>query len=87
MTQALQGLRNQYLELQSSDGRKVDLSNSVISIEYFEDILVPSVSMKLEVISTVNIVSELMITGGESVVMDIETASGEFKFGELDVGR
>ena len=84
MTQALQGLRNQYLELQSSDGRKVDLSNAVTSIEYFEDILVPSVSMKLEVVSTVNIVSELMITGGESVAMDIETASGEFKFGELD---
>ena len=85
MSQALQGLRIQFLQLQSSkDGRKVDLSNAIRSIEYFEDILLPSISMKLEVVSTVNIVSELMITGGEMVAMDLETGSGEFKFGELD---
>ena len=58
MSQALQGLRIQFLQLQSSkDGRKVDLSNAIRSIEYFEDILLPSISMKLEVVSTVNIVS------------------------------
>tara|TARA_Y100000114_G_scaffold63925_1_gene58564 strand:+ start:981 stop:2408 length:1428 start_codon:yes stop_codon:yes gene_type:complete len=85
MVQALQGLRYQFCELQSQKtGRKVELSDRITSIEYFEDILVPSISMKMEVISTVNLVSELMITGGEMVVMELETGSGRFKFGEVD---
>ena len=99
MAQTVLGLGYQYFQLQSppkkntnpdsllayeASGRKVELSNAVRSIEYFEDILVPSVSMKIEVISTVNIVSELMITGGEMVAMDIQTGSGRFQFGELD---
>ena len=99
MAQTVLGLGYQYFQLQSppkkntnpdsllayeASGRKVELSNAVRSIEYFEDILTPSVSMKIEVISTVNIVSELMITGGEMVAMDIQTGSGRFQFGELD---
>ena len=91
MAQTVLGLGYQYFQLQSppkkntnpdsmlayeTSGRKVELSNAVRSIEYFEDILTPSVSMKIEVISTVNIVSELMITGGEMVAMDIQTGSG-----------
>ena len=85
MLQALQGLRYQFFELQSpKTGQRVNLSNATTSIEYFEDILVPSVSMKLEVRSTVNIVSELMITGGEMVAIEAETGSGKFKFGKVD---
>ena len=99
MAQTVLGLGYQYFQLQSPpkkntnpdsllayepSGRKVELSNAVRSIEYFEDILTPSVSMKIEVVSSINIVSELMITGGEMVAMDIETGSGRFQFGELD---
>ena len=98
MAQTVLGLGYQYFQLQSPPkkntnsnsmlaneaGRKVELSNAVRSIEYFEDILTPSVSMKIEVISSINIVSELMITGGEMVAMDIQTGSGRFQFGELD---
>ena len=99
MAQTVLGLGYQYFQLQSppkkntnpdsllayeASGRKVELSNAVRSIEYFEDILTPSVSMKIEVVSSINIVSELMITGGEMVAMDIETGSGRFQFGELD---
>ncbi len=85
MAQALQGLRYNLFQLQSPrTGQKVDLSRATTSIEYFEDILVPSISMKLEVTSTINIVSELLITGGEMVVIDAETGSGKFKFGKVD---
>ena len=85
MAQALQGLRYRYFQLQSvKTGNKVDLSRATTSIEYFEDILVPSISMKLEVVSTINIVSEIMITGGEMVAIEAETGSGTFQFGELD---
>ena len=98
MAQTVLGLGYQYFQLQSppkkntnpdsllvnEPGRKVNLDNACQSIEYFEDILTPSVSMKIEVVSTVNIVSELMITGGEMVAMDIQTGSGRFQFGELD---
>ncbi len=85
MVQAIQGLRIHFLEIQSTKtGKRVGLSNAVRSIEYFEDILSPSVSMQLNVISDVNVVSEILMTGGEMVAMDIETASGEFKFGVTD---
>ena len=85
MAQTLQGLRYRYFQLQSvKSGKKVDLSRATTSIEYFEDILVPSISMKLEVVSTINIVSEIMITGGEMVAIEAETGSGTFQFGELD---
>ena len=98
MAQTVLGLGYQYFQLQSppkkntnpdsllvnEPGRKVNLDNACQSIEYFEDILTPSVSMKIEVVSSVNIVSELMITGGEMVAMDIQTGSGRFQFGEID---
>ena len=85
MVQAIQGLRIHFLEIQSTKtGKRVGLSNAVRSIEYFEDILSPSVSMQLNVVSDVNVVSEILMTGGEMVAMDIETASGEFKFGVTD---
>ena len=44
MAQALQGLRYNLFELQSPrTGQRVDLSRATTSIEYFEDILVPSI--------------------------------------------
>ena len=78
MTLALTGLTFNAVELISLNGQRVDLSNSLLSADYFEDILSPCVTMVLSVTTTNGIYNGLPIRGGEKVVMDITTATGEF---------
>ena len=85
MLQTISGQRFKYAEIQSPEsGRRLDLSNALISMDYFEDCLLPFCSMTLTVKTTVNIVSELPITFGERFALDIETGSGRFVRGFLD---
>ena len=85
MAEALSALKYHYLMLESVDGSKrVDLTNAVQSTDYFEDILEPTVSMTLQIMTNLNLVSELPIRGGERVAMSYETASGTFTFGTED---
>ena len=85
MAEALSALKYHYLMLESVDGSKrIDLTNSVQSTDYFEDILEPTVSMTLQIMTNINLVSELPIRGGERVAMSYETASGTFTFGKED---
>jgi len=85
MAEALSALKYHYLMLESLDGSKrIDLTNSVQSTDYFEDILEPTVSMTLQIMTNINLVSELPIRGGERVAMSYETASGTFTFGKED---
>lgn len=85
MAEALSALKYHYLMLESVDGSKrVDLTNAVQSTDYFEDILEPTVSMTLQILTNINLVSELPIRGGERVAMSYETASGTFTFGTED---
>ena len=85
MAEALSALKYHYLMLESVDGSKrIDLTNAVQSTDYFEDILEPTVSMTLQVMTNINLVSELPIRGGERVAMSYETASGTFTFGKED---
>ena len=85
MAEALSALKYHYLMLESIDGSKrVDLTNAVQSTDYFEDILEPTVSMTLQILTNINLVSELPIRGGERVAMSYETASGTFTFGTED---
>lgn len=79
MAEAITGLRYQYIGIFSLDNKKkLDLTNSVTSIDYFEDILEPNITMTMSVTNTNGIVSGLPIRGGEQVIMEIETASGTF---------
>tara|TARA_B100000212_G_scaffold77734_1_gene55170 strand:- start:1513 stop:3075 length:1563 start_codon:yes stop_codon:yes gene_type:complete len=96
MVQTLQGLRPKILQIQSlQNGRKIDLaakasdrdgrgSSSCISVDHFEDILLPSIKLNLDVVTTYNLVSELPIDGMQMVALEFETGSGKFKLGELD---
>ena len=85
MAEALSALKYHYLMLESVDGSKrIDLTNAVQSTDYFEDILEPTVSMTLQIMTNINLVSELPIRGGERVAMSYETASGTFTFGKED---
>jgi hypothetical protein len=58
---------------------KIDLTNSIVFCDYFEDILSPCVTMTIQVAATYSIFNNLPIRGGEKVGIDIETLSGNFK--------
>ena len=79
MTVAVSGLRYQSVTIASLDGKnKIDLTNSITSVDYYEDILSPCITMTMEVINSYSIFNRLPIRGGESVSMEIETVSGTF---------
>ena len=60
-------------------GDSISLAGSTFSIDYFEDILEPAVTMQLTLNGSYNLVSELPIRGGEKVSIELELASGTFK--------
>ena len=79
MAIAVQGLRYQSVTIASLDGKiKKDLTNSITSIDYYEDILSPCITMTMDVTNIHSILNGLPIRGGESVSMEIETVSGTF---------
>ena len=80
MLQATTAVKYNTVNITSLDGKKkFDLTKQLVQTDYFEDILEPTVSVTLSIISTYNIVEELPIRGGEVVTIDIETYSGKFK--------
>ena len=87
MALASQALRYNYIFIQSSsEGKPIDLSRHIEYIEYFENIMSPTITMNIKISSTYNFVSSLPIRGGEMVSMEIETAAGTFKFGSFSGG-
>jgi hypothetical protein len=79
MAEAVRGYKPKEFIIQSLDGEKsIDITNSILSIDYFEDILKPDISMIIQVTNTYSIVSGLPVRGGERVYVDLETASGDF---------
>jgi len=79
MSVAVQGVSFNLLELFTQDGnKKVDITANVLSIDYYEDILSPCVMMTIDVASTLNLYNGLPIRGGEKVVMDLTTPTGDF---------
>jgi hypothetical protein len=84
MSEAYRGYKPKQFFITSMDGNKIDITNSILSIDYFEDILSPSVTMTVQVTNSYSIVSNLPIRGGEKVEIDIETASGDFTINDED---
>lgn len=68
--------------IQSLDGnRTIDISNSLISFDYYENLLSPCVTAKALIVNTTSLFTTLPIRGGEKVSLSFSTAFGEF---ELD---
>ena len=84
MSEAFRGYKPKEFIIESHEGQKIDITNSILGIDYFEDILTPSVNMAIQVTNRYSIVSELPIRGGEKVYVDIETASGDFTLNSED---
>ncbi len=68
------------LEIQSLDGKRLDISNSAVALDYFENILEPTVSMRIEVVNPYSIFNMMEIQGGEKVEIEIENKEGRFIF-------
>ena len=87
MSTRVQCLNYEYLQIENKKtGRKIDISNSVICSDYYEDMLQGYLVTTLFVQSTYNIVSELPLRTGfhEMVAMKYSTPSGTFTRGDLD---
>ena len=73
------GLKPVEIAIESLSGDSISLTGSTFSIDYFEDILEPAVTMQITLNGSYNLVSELPIRGGEKVNVELELASGTFK--------
>ena len=73
------GLKPVDIAIESKTGESIDLSTSTVFIDYFEDILEPTVSMQITLNGSYNLISELPIQGGEKVNIELELASGTFQ--------
>jgi hypothetical protein len=79
MSNALTTLKYNAVIIESLETKnKIDLTNSIAFIDYFEDILSPCVTMTIQVAATYTIFNSLPIRGGEKVAVDVETLSGNF---------
>jgi len=87
MALASQALKYNYVIIQPIGGNAVDLTAHLQYIEYFENIMSPTISMNMKISSAVNFVSDLPIRGGEKIAMEIETLSGTVKFGSFVKGE
>ena len=75
MSVALAGLEVIGAEIISANGNRVDFSNGIRDINYFEDILSPCCTMSITVDLGSRIVNSLPIRGGEKVVLNLRTAT------------
>ena len=84
MALASQALKYNYVVIQPIEGNAVDLTGHLQYIEYFENIMSPTISMNMKISSSFNFVSRLPIRGGEMIAMEVETLSGTLKFGTIE---
>lgn len=85
MALASQSLKYNYVDIQSpqSGTKPFDLTGHLEYIEYFENILSPTITMNIKLRSTYNFVSNLPIRGGEMIAIDLDTLLDKnFKFGK-----
>lgn len=80
MSEAVSGLKFNQVSIESVDGsNKIDITNSIVFVDYFEDILSPCVTMTMTLVNSSSLVNILPIRGGERVAIDVDTGFGNFK--------
>lgn len=80
MTVSVQGLKFNYFGIVPLGGDQtvIDLTNSILYADYFEDLLSPCITMTVELISSTSLFNILPIRGGEQVSLSIGTPRGDF---------
>ena len=74
MALASQVLKYNYVVIQPIGGTAIDLTAHLQYIEYFENIMSPTISMNMKISSTFNFVSKLPIRGGERIACLLYTS-------------
>jgi hypothetical protein len=83
MSAAVSSLNPRLFTITSLDGSKtIDLmgSSSLLFLDYYEDLLSPSIMLTVQVLCSTSILNVLPIRGGEAVALSITTAFGDFEF-------
>jgi hypothetical protein len=79
MSIAVAAFKPNYFGIQSLNGKNtVDVTNSLLFFDYFEDLLSPCVTAIAQIINSSSLFNILPIRGGEKVSISVNTASGEF---------
>ena len=83
MSVSLNYLKPREFTITSLNGQTtIDLmgSSSLLFLDYYEDLLSPSVMITAQIMNSTSILNRLPIRGGEAVSISIETFFGEFEF-------
>ena len=77
---SIAALRFKTINIQPLDEDKgaIELSNSVLAVSYFENILEPAITMQVVVASSSSLLNLIPIRGGEKVNFEIEVGNDEF---------
>ena len=79
MASVLEVLNYNAVIISTLDGsNQIDLTNSIVQSDYYEDLFSPSVLMTIDIASGYPVLEKLPIVGGEAVLFDVNTASGQF---------
>jgi hypothetical protein len=86
MAASVGAFKPNYFTIQTLDGSTtVDVTNSCLFFDYFEDILSPCVTAIAQLINSSSLFNILPIRGGEKVAISVDTAFGEFVLDDLYV--
>jgi hypothetical protein len=86
MSSSVSSFKPKFFTIQTLDGKKtVDVTNSCLFFDYFEDILSPCVTAIAQLINSSSLFNILPIRGGEKVTIGVDTAFGEFVLEDLYV--
>jgi hypothetical protein len=86
MAASVGAFKPNYFTIQTLDGSTtVDVTNSCLFFDYFEDILSPCVTAIAQLINSSSLFNILPIRGGEKVTISVDTAFGEFVLDDLYV--
>ena len=64
----------------SAENKALNSTDAIVSIDYYEDLLSPSVTCKIVMADTQNLVSNMNMRGYERIDLEIGTAYGNFEF-------
>ena len=86
MSSSVSSFKPNFFTIQTLDGKTtVDVTNSCLFFDYFEDILSPCVTAIAQLMNSSSLFNILPIRGGEKVTIGVDTAFGEFVLEDLYV--
>lgn len=79
MASVIEALNYNAVIISTIDGsNQIDLTNAITESDYYEDLFSPSVMMTIDITASFPVLEKLPIVGGEAVLFDVETGSGQF---------